>query len=196
MGTLGFLTNAPRPGFGVADAASADAPPNYTTRDQRLPVQTLHAVGLSYSQISHLNLTLRQVQWAVRHPSSAGATRIDHKQPSTRTALLRTCKKLHKEATPILYSNSFYLGNYHSNPSSPYSALPIPHALTPRQMLRRPSTPTSPTQASYSTPRKPRASDPCVWSAGSKAALQRCVKPYSEVSTRGKCGQGWRCIRH
>jgi len=36
--------------------------PNYTTRDQRLQAQTLHDIGLTYTQISaHLGLTLRQV---------------------------------------------------------------------------------------------------------------------------------------
>jgi hypothetical protein len=39
-----------------------------TTRDQRLQVQTLHDTGFTYTQIrERLGLTLRQVQYAVRH---------------------------------------------------------------------------------------------------------------------------------
>lgn len=38
-------------------------------RDQHLQVQTLHEAGLTYEQIrKQLNLTLRQVQYAVTHP--------------------------------------------------------------------------------------------------------------------------------
>jgi Homeodomain-like domain len=39
-----------------------------TTRDQRLQAQTLHDVGLTYTQIhEQLGLTLRQVQYAISH---------------------------------------------------------------------------------------------------------------------------------
>ena len=49
---------------------STPPPPavNDTTRDQRLQIQTLHDVGLSYTQIQkQLGLTLRQIQYAARH---------------------------------------------------------------------------------------------------------------------------------
>jgi len=44
-------------------------PPVYqTTRDQRLQAQTLHDIGLTYTQIrAHLGLTLRQIQYAIHH---------------------------------------------------------------------------------------------------------------------------------
>jgi transposase len=41
---------------------------NETTRDQRLQAQTLHDIGLLYTQIrDHLGLTLRQIQYAICH---------------------------------------------------------------------------------------------------------------------------------
>ena len=43
-------------------------PTRDTTRDQRLQVQTLHDIGFTYTQIrKRLGLTLRQIQYAVRH---------------------------------------------------------------------------------------------------------------------------------
>jgi transposase len=53
-----------------------------TTRDQRLQVQTLHDTGFTYTQIrERLGLTLRQVQYAVRH-------RVTPKKRSGRPGML------------------------------------------------------------------------------------------------------------
>ena len=48
---------------------TAPPPPVYqTTRDQRLQAQTLHDIGLTYTQIrAQLGLTLRQIQYALHH---------------------------------------------------------------------------------------------------------------------------------
>ena len=56
----------------MADLAITTPYAKYTTRDTRLKVQTLAGVGWKYEAIAkELDLTLRQVQYAVNYPPTS-----------------------------------------------------------------------------------------------------------------------------